>query len=63
MPKFNVGDRVIYTNEYGVCWGEKTVTEIADKEHALSKFGTHYFIAPLDSPWCPVREEHLAPLK
>ena len=59
MPKFKVGDRVIYTNEYGVCWGEVTITEIAPADHPLSKWGPHYFIAPTDSPWCPVKEEDI----
>jgi hypothetical protein len=56
MPKFNTGDKVIYTNEFGVCWGEKTVTGIAPLDHPLSKYGPHYFIAPSDSSWCPVSE-------
>ncbi len=27
-PKFKVGDRVTYTNDYGMCWGTKTITEV-----------------------------------
>jgi len=62
-PKFKVGDKAIYTNEFGVCWGEKTITEIAPPEHPLSKFGPHYYITPSDSPWCPVRESTLTKIE
>lgn len=56
--KFNVGDRVIYTNSNGVCWGEKTITGVSPISYSNSGFG--YKIEPTDTPWYYVKEECLA---
>ena len=47
MAKFSVGDKVIYINEAGVNWGEKTITEV----YQNSVRGTTYFIEPTWTPW------------
>lgn len=56
-PRYKVGDRVIWTNEYGVCWGLRTITEVLDPD----KWSNRYHIEPTDTPWMYVREENLAP--
>lgn len=56
-PRFKVGDRVIYTNDYGVNWGVKTVTEVDEPD----KWGHRYYIAPKESHWMYVREKNLEP--
>jgi len=33
--KYNIGDNVIYTNEFGVCFGVKTITEQGTDAHGL----------------------------
>ncbi len=55
--KFKVGDKVIFTNDYGVVIrGVKTILSIdADADHA------RYYIKPTDSPWYSVRERNLSP--
>jgi hypothetical protein len=50
---FKVGDSVIYRNDYGVNWGEKTIVEI-DKDRP-----GFYYIAPTETPWAPVNEKNL----
>ncbi len=52
--KFKVGDRVIWTNDNGVCWGEKTVTEVGK-----DKWGHTYYFTPTDTPWMHTREKNL----
>lgn len=56
-PKFKVGDKVNFTNDYGVDWGEKIIKEV--REITYSKSGWGYIIDPTDSPWCAVKEELL----
>jgi hypothetical protein len=56
-PKYKVGDRVIWTNVYGVCWGERTITEVLEPD----KWEQRYMITPTDTPWMYVREPQLAP--
>ncbi|GAC1605840.1 MAG: hypothetical protein NVS3B3_04520 [Aquirhabdus sp.] len=55
-PRFKVGDVVIWTNEYGVNLGLRTVTEVTE-----DKFSYQYFITPNQSHWAPVRERNLEP--
>ena len=55
--KFNVGDKVVYVNDFGVCWGVKTITELCD---GLSeKDGPRYQYEGTDTPWFPVAERNL----
>ncbi|MDO8416517.1 MAG: hypothetical protein Q7S87_09930 [Agitococcus sp.] len=59
VPKFMVGDVVSYTNDYGVCFENKTVTQIDFVEGKPPR----YFYTPSDSPWFSVRESGLAPVQ
>jgi hypothetical protein len=45
--KFKVGDKVIYINDAGINWGEKTITEVCQNPVR----GTTYFIEPTWTPW------------
>jgi hypothetical protein len=58
---FEVGQRVIYTNPQGVCWGEHRVTEVVPEfTQRLRDAGKHrYHITPTDTPWYPVGEDCL----
>ena len=35
MHKFKPGDRVVYTNDFGVCWGVKTITKCDTRTYDL----------------------------
>lgn len=50
--KFAVGDKVIFTNCFGVCWGVKTITELDERN------GPTYHYENSDTPWFGVPEEH-----
>jgi hypothetical protein len=59
--KFSPGDKVVYTNEYGVCWGVKTIVSRGEcglrrKNYTLRAGYTYEGSA---TPWCPVDEKHL----
>lgn len=56
MAKFEVGDRVTFTNDYGVVFEGKTVTEIEMNPVR----GVTYYITPTDTPWFAVNERNLA---
>lgn len=56
-PKFSIGQKVLYTNENGVFWGERTITGIERITYSKSGFG--YYIEPTDTPWFAVCEETL----
>lgn len=51
--KYKVGDKVVFTNCFGVCWGVKTITAL--DEHN----GPTYHYTPTDTPWFSTNEEHL----
>lgn len=53
--KYKVGDRVIFINEYGVNWGEKTITGLEMNDVR----GPTYYIEPTDTPWFATNEQHL----
>lgn len=56
--KFAVGDKVIFTNEFGVCWGVKTIKSL---EPGLSENdGPRYHIEPTDTPWFSTSEKNLS---
>lgn len=52
--QFNIGDKVIYTNDFGVCWGIKTITE-----HSVRTNKPVYMIDPTETPWFHVSERNL----
>lgn len=59
--KFKVGDRVIFTNDYGVCWGVKTITELCSRTFEM--WGREvtvltYHYEGTDTPWYPVEEKN-----
>lgn len=55
MHRFKKGDKVVFTNEYGVCFGVKTITELDTRGGRPV-----YYYAPSDSLWFPTDEEHLS---
>lgn len=52
--KFKPGDRVIYTNGFGVNFGEKIVAAVA-----LWDGIPRYYYEGTDTPWYPVHEHQL----
>ena len=52
--RFKVGDQVIFTNDFGVCWGIKTITALDER---CNKPTYHY--EPTDTPWFSTDEYHL----
>lgn len=56
--KYPIGSKVVYTNDFGVCWGVKTITEHSDIIYGESGVPT-YFYEGTDTPWCPVSEKNL----
>lgn len=58
-PKFKVGEQVLYTNDYGVEWGLRTIKAVHDGK-GFSSPVPRYFIEPTDAPWFPVAEDNLA---
>ncbi len=62
--KFNVGDKVVYINEFGVCWGIKTITTQertynSHPDYAHLNGRPTYQYKGMDTPWCPVHEDRL----
>lgn len=55
-PKFKIGDKVIYTNDYGVCWGEKEITEVV---FTAWDEAPRYHYKNSSTPWFPVAEKNL----
>ena len=49
--KFHVGQVVNFTNDNGVNWGNRTITEAVDEG-----YGNAYRITPHDAPWFAVPE-------
>lgn len=54
--RFKVGDKVIFTNDFGVCWGVKTITALDER---TGKPTYHY--EPTETPWFSTNEIHLTP--
>ena len=59
--KFAVGDKVVYTNNFGVCWGVKVITALDSRTYDL--WGeTHtvptYHYADTDTPWFAIDEKN-----
>lgn len=51
--KFAVGDKVVYTNDYGVCWGVKVITALDRGFNAAPT----YLHEGIDTPWSPNYEK------
>jgi hypothetical protein len=59
--KFNIGDAVIYTNDYGVKFHFRIVGFYKDdKPDWLYAQGYRYYVNS-NSPWMPVKESSLKP--
>jgi hypothetical protein len=54
MFRFKPGQKVVYTNPNGVCWGEKTVVS-----HVIDRGRPRYMITPTDTQWYAVDESYL----
>lgn len=57
VPKFKIGDRVIFTNDNGVVFPGKTITGIEYWEGYSEPL---YFYKPTDTPWFASREQHFS---
>ncbi len=57
VPKFQVGDKVIFTNDYGVVFPDKTIVEV-DIDESLGYPVFRYFYSPHDAPWYGAREHN-----
>ena len=51
--KFKIGDKVVYTNDFGVCWGIETISELAQRTD-----GPTYHTLESDMPWFSVNERN-----
>lgn len=51
--QFNVGDLVVYTNDFGVCWGVKTITALDERTGQPT-----YHYEGSDTPWYSVNERN-----
>ena len=59
--KFKVGDKVVYTNPFGVCWGVKTIISLEARTYDLwgdDKTVPTYHYDGTDTPWYSVGEEN-----
>ena len=59
---FKIGQKVIYINDYGVCWGEKEVIGIDNSWYGLDS-SPRYYIEPTEAYWFPVNERNLRAAK
>ena len=55
--KYQEGDKVVFTNEFGVCWGVRTITGLCDPYTEGGE--PRYFIEPTDCPWFSTAESTL----
>ena len=53
--KFALNDAVVYTNEYGVCFGIKRIVALS----YTGSGGPAYVYENMDTPWSPVEEDRL----
>jgi len=51
--KFKIGDKVIFTNDFGVCWGVKTIIAFDERKERPT-----YHYADSDTPWFSVCESN-----
>ena len=52
--KYKIGDKVIFVNDFGVCWGVKTITGLDERSGRPT-----YHYEPTDTPWFSTNEENL----
>lgn len=52
--RFAIGDKVVFTNTFGVCWGVKTITALDERTGRPT-----YHYTPTDTPWFSTDEQHL----
>ena len=52
--RFKIGDQVVMINDFGVCWGVKTITELDVRTNRPT-----YHYKDSDTPWFSVGEENL----
>lgn len=60
-PKFKVGDKVVFTNDYGVVFPGREITEVVvwcDGDYENDYW--RYHVTPTDTPWYPHKEKHLS---
>lgn len=53
---FAVGDKVVFTNDFGVCSGVRTVTGLSERTERPT-----YYTTPTETPWFSTGEENLVP--
>lgn len=61
--RYKVGDKVIFTNDFGVCWGVKTITALALRPTTRDDAGPQrpcYHYEGSDTPWFPTYERNLS---
>jgi hypothetical protein len=51
--KFKVGDKVVMTNDFGVCWGVKTILDLGERTNMPT-----YGYEDSDTPWFQVNERN-----
>ena len=56
--KFKIGDKVTFTNSYGVVFPGHKITGYCETNHVLYQYGARYYI-DTDSYWYPVAEDTL----
>jgi hypothetical protein len=56
MPQLKIGDKVTFTNDYGVVFPNKIISGI---EYWKGYSKPRYFYSPSDTPWYSTKEENL----
>ncbi len=51
--KFSIGDKVVYTNDFGVCWGVKTISGLDSRSDQPT-----YYYEGSETPWFSVDESN-----
>ena len=62
LHKYAVGDVVVYLNDFGVCWGLKTITALDTRTYDLwgeDRTVPVYHYEGTDTPWYGVSERNL----
>ena len=54
--RYAIGDKVIFTNDFGVCWGVRTITGLDSRSDRPT-----YYTTPTDAPWFSIDERNLTP--
>lgn len=53
--KFTIGDKVVFTNEYGVCFGVKTIAAYA--KHSYDDIPRYHYEGT-DTPWYATEQKY-----